>query len=368
MNGIPSILSTATAVPPLTITQDQAFEHFAKLLPDDRTRRKARLIFDHSGVRQRRMARTPAEYLADEGFAQRNRRYQETALELATRAGREALAAVRDRSRVRHLVLSTTTGLATPSLDAALALALELPATVQRTPLFGLGCASGAASLARTAALLRGDPDALALVVAVELCGHCFDPGDTSQLGIVATSLFGDGAAALVVAGSRAAASLAGADAIVPRLVDSETCLIPASGHIMGWDFLDAGFKLVLDRELPAVVKANVAKPVTALLARNGLTLERVRFPIFHPGGPRVIEAVEAGLGLPPGIAADSRAVMAEVGNLSSASVLFVLDRILRQCAPAPGDHGLVIAPGPGFSVESSLIRFERNASREPVR
>jgi alkylresorcinol/alkylpyrone synthase len=349
----PSLLATGTALPRRTVTQDEALEHFSALLPDDRARRVARQVFAHAGVRTRRTPRPPEEYLTARGFADRNRRFQEDALPLAIEAARTALVrSGADRARVRHLLLSTTTGLATPSLDAPLALALELPANVQRTPLFGLGCASGAASLARAAALLRGDPDALALVVAVELCSHCFDPLDTSPLGIVAASLFGDGAAAVVLAGSRVTSPPA------PRLIDSETALIPQSGHIMGWEFEDSGFRLVLDRELPDLAAREVAKPVLALLARNGLSLADVRFPIFHPGGPKVIEAVENGLGLPRGTAATSRAVMSEVGNLSSASVLFVLDRALAETKPEPGDVALIVAPGPGFSVECSLLRF----------
>lgn len=352
----PIIVSTSTAIPPEPTPQSVAYEHFAKVLPDDRTRRKARMIFDHAGVTTRHFSRPRAEYLELSGFGERNRRFQKDALELAIRAGKAALESTSvDRSRVRYLLLSTTTGLATPSLDAPLALALGLPASVQRMPLFGLGCASGAASIARAGALLRGDPDAVALVVAVELCGMCFDPRDSTQLGMVGAALFGDGAAAVVMAGARVPRPEGSA---LPTLVDSETRLLVGTEHIMGWTFEDEGFRLVLDRELPDVVEKNIAAPIHDLLSRNGLTLEDVRFKIFHPGGPRVIEAVERGLGLPVGTASASREVMAQVGNLSSASVLFVLDRIRRQGEPRPGDHALLIAPGPGFSVESSLLRF----------
>lgn len=352
----PIIVSTSTAVPPLATTQQVAFEHFARMLPDDKTRRKARLIFEHAGVDTRHFSRPREDYHSARGFAERNRRFQQDALALALCAARDALdASGVDRKRVRYLLLSTTTGLATPSLDAPLALALELPLDVQRIPLFGLGCASGAASLARAAALLRGDPGAVALVVAVELCGHCFDPRDDTQLGMVAAGLFGDGAAAAVMAGGSVPRA---AGAPLPTVIDTETRLLASTEHIMGWSFEDEGFRLVLDRELPAVVEKHVAAPIGTLLARHGLTLDQVKYKIFHPGGPRVIEAVERGLGLPAGTAATSREVMAEVGNLSSASVLFVLDRVRAQGDPRPGDHALLIAPGPGFSLESLLLRF----------
>jgi len=353
----PVILATATALHPQATSQEEAFEYFARVLPDDRARRKARLIFQHSGVAQRHFTRPRGEYLAARGFAERNRRYQQDALELAVRAAREAMQRSGvDRARVKHLLFSTTTGLATPSLDAPLALALELPANVQRFPLFGLGCASGAASLARAAALVRGDPGAVALVVAVELCGHCFDPGDFTPLSAVAASLFGDGAAALVMAGADVPRTSAG---VLPRVLDSETRLLPGTEHIMGWAFEDQGFRLVLDRELPEVVEKHGGGVVDALLARNGLTLDQVKHKIFHPGGPKVIEALERALGLPVGAAAVSRQVMSEVGNLSSASVLFVLDRIRTAGQPEPGDHALLMAPGPGFSIESSLLKFD---------
>lgn len=349
----PTILSTSTAIPPEPTPQKVAYEHFARVLPDDRTRRKAKLIFDHAGVETRHFSRPRTEYLEISGFGARNRRFQQDALALAIEAAKQALNGI-DTQRVRYLLLSTTTGLATPSLDAPLALALQLPASVQRIPLFGLGCASGAASLARAAALLRGDPEAIALVVAVELCGLCFDPRDDTQLGMVAAGLFGDGAAAVVMAGAKVPRPAAA----LPTILDSETRLLTGTEHIMGWSFEDEGFRLVLDRELPDVVQKNIAAPISDLLGRNGLTLADIRFKIFHPGGPRVIEAVERGLGLPVGSATTSREVMAAVGNLSSASVLFVLDRIRAQERPAPGDHALLIAPGPGFSVESSLLKF----------
>ena len=352
----PLIVSTATAVHPDATPQSEAYEYFARVLPDDRARRKAKMIFDHAGVAKRHFTRPRSDYLTARGFAERNRRFQQDALELAVRAAREAMRRSGvDVARVKHLLLSTTTGLATPSLDAPVALALELPASVQRMPLFGLGCASGAASLARAAALLRGDPEAVALVVAVELCGMCFDPSDDTQLGMVAAGLFGDGAAAVVMAGRDVPRTGTGP---LPIVLDSETRLLPATEHIMGWSFEDQGFRLVLDRDLPDVVEKNISGPIQALLARNGLKLDQVRFHIFHPGGPRVIEAVERGLGLPVGTAATSRAVMSEVGNLSSASVLFVLDRIRSSAEAKPGDHALLIAPGPGFSVESSLLKF----------
>ena len=359
----PTILATSTALPTEVTPQSVAYEHFARVLPDDRTRRKARMIFDHAGVDTRHFSRPRAEYLDLKGFGDRNRRFQQDALALAIRAARSALEQPGvDRSRVKYLILSTTTGLATPSLDAPLALAVELPPSVQRIPLFGLGCASGAASLARAAALLRGDPEALALVVAVELCGLCFDPRDDTQLGMVAAGLFGDGAAAVVMAGARVPRPAA----LLPTVLDSETRLLSGTEHIMGWSFEDEGFRLVLDRELPHVVEKNIAAPIHDLLSRNDVQLSDVRFKIFHPGGPRVIEAVERGLGLPVGSAATSRSVMAAVGNLSSASVLFVLDRVRTHDEPSAGDHALLIAPGPGFSVESSLLKFQRTTLAPP--
>jgi alkylresorcinol/alkylpyrone synthase len=363
------VIATATAVPGHVLTQEQAWERFSRLLPDDRSRRVAQNIFERSGVTRRFVTRPVEEYLEPRSFGERNRRYQTDALDLARAACLECLArAGAGTARVEHLIFATTTGLSTPSLDATLAQQLGLPARVQRLPLFGLGCAGGAASLARAAALLAGRPHAMALVVCVELCGHCFDPADRSPLAAVATSLFGDGAAAVLVGG--AGAVVAGGDrhaspAAVPppvlaRVVDTEARLLPGTQHIMGWEFEERGFRLVLSRELPALLAREARAPVGDLLDRNGLSLEDVRFLIIHPGGPRVLDSVEAGLDLPAGSLAVSRSVMAAVGNLSSASVLFVLDHVLRHERPACGDFGLVLAPGPGFGFEAALLSFSR--------
>jgi alkylresorcinol/alkylpyrone synthase len=352
----PAILGCETALPAYPCPQSDAWERFAPLLSDPAERRKARAIFRNSGVRQRHLIHPSTEYLTARGFGARNRLYQDAALKLALEAARGALGrAAIDPAVVTHLVVATTTGLATPSLDALMVHPLGLRATVQRVPLFGLGCAGGAGSLSRAASLVANDPDGVALVVCAEVCSACFDPADTSPLGAVAASLFGDGAAAMVIGrGPRAATP-----GPVPRVIESVTHLWPDTRHVMGWEFEDDGFRLVLSRDLPEVLVARVAGPVSALLSRHGVSLPDVRFLVVHPGGPRVIDAIEASLALSPGRLAATRATLAEVGNLSSASVLFVLARVLATERPAPGDLALVLAPGPGFALEASLLSFE---------
>ncbi len=256
-------------------------------------------------------------------------------------------------SDVGHLVFVTTTGVATPSLDARLVQRLGLPPSVKRTPMFGLGCLAGAAGLARASDALRAFPDEVAVLLSVELCSLTLQPDDLSIPNVVATGLFGDGAAAVVLGGG-ARAPRAGA----PRVVATRSVFYPDTGWVMGWDVVDSGFKIVLSAKVPEVVQERIGADVDAFLAGHGLGRRDVRHWIAHTGGPRVLEAFRAGLGLPEGALARSWASLREVGNLSSASVLFVLGDHLAAAEARPGELGVLAAMGPGFAAELVLLRW----------
>ena len=309
-------------------------------------------VFVNAGVETRSLGFPLDYYFAGHGFGRRNRDYQELGLALGERAIREALArAGLDPADVGHLVFVTTTGLATPSLDAILAGRLGLPARVARTPLFGAGCAGGAVGVAKAADGLRGRPDSVAVVLSVELCGQTFLAHDRRKANVVASALFGDGAAAAVLVGSARAAGSPGLD-----VVDSRSELLPGSLDLMGWDFVDEGFRLLLSPRIPAEAKTTIAPRIAAYACEGDD--EPVAHWLLHPGGPRVLDGLAAGLGLDDGDLRWSRDVLRRQGNLSSATVLVALADFLEGAAPAEGDRAMLAAVGPGFAIEATRLRW----------
>jgi alkylresorcinol/alkylpyrone synthase len=238
-----------------------------------------------------------------------------------------------------------------PSLDAYLANALPLALHVKRLPVTELGCAAGAAALARAFDYLRAFPAHQVLVVAVELPSLTFQVHDLSAANIVSSALFGDGAAAVLLQG--------GACAGKSRIVATESILFPHTTDLMGFDLKDSGLHIVLSAEIPEVVCAAVPELVEQFLDRQGLAIYDVRHFLLHPGGRRVIDGLAQGLGLLPHHTQVSRTILRDYGNLSSASVLFILDRFLTTETPEAGDWGLLLAFGPGFSAELVLLRWE---------
>jgi len=342
----------ATALPPHVVPQSLARTAYSMLFAGTPAATHLEALFDHSGVEKRHFAFPPTYYLSGKSFDQRNSDYVDKSLELAEGAARECLgqAGVRP-DQIDHLLLTTTTGLATPSLDALLAPRLGLPAGVRRWPLFGLGCAGGAGALVRADEVLRGHPDQRALVVSVELCGQTFTPKARNPVDAVGGALFGDGAAAVLLAGEAT-------EAAGPRIVATRSMLFEDSRHIMGWRFTSDGMRLVLSQEVTELVRQRFRPMAEEFLSENQLGLDDIAHWILHPGGRRIIEAYQEALGRVEGALAWTRNSLAKVGNLSSASVLFVLEDVLQQGAPKPGDRAFLAAPGPGFGVEMLVLAW----------
>ena len=295
----------------------------------------------------------PAYYFADLPFKRRNADFFRHAESLARRALESAL----DKAGVpveelTHLFSVTTTGLMTPSLDAHLAQAMPLRRTIKRTPLFGVGCAGGAVALSRAYEYLRGHPKETVAVLSVELCSLTFLPKDGTMTQLVAAALFGDGAACAILCGEKAPAAARAKLAFV----DNESVLIPDSLHVMGWDFGSDGMRLVLSNDAPSIVERNLEEALSPLLARHGVCVDELRPLILHPGSARILDACERAMGLPEGSADLSRAFLKRHGNLSSASVLFILADALAQPEKSVG-WGLLAALGPGFACEALLVK-----------
>jgi len=351
----PEILSVGRSLPPNHVDQETLIaalsahwgrQHFN----GDRLAQIHRAAM----VGGRHLALPLADYAALGGFGRRNEAFLRVGLDVGEAAIRAGLAraglAPRD---VGHLFFVTVTGVSTPSLDARLVNRLGLPPSVKRTPIFGLGCLAGAAGLARASDALRAFPDEVAVLLSVELCSLTLQPDDLSVPNVVATGLFGDGAAAVILGGGARAGRANG-----PRVVATRSVFYPDTEWVMGWDVVDTGFKVLLSAKVPEVVEARVGADVDAFLADHGLARGDVRHWIAHTGGPRVLEAFRAALALPEAALARSWASLREVGNLSSASVLFVLGDHLEAAEARPGELGLLAAMGPGFAAELVLLRW----------
>lgn len=300
----------------------------------------------------RHLALPLEDYAELKSFAARNDAWRREAVELGARALEEALArAGLGVGDVDHLYFVTVTGLATPSIDALLVNRLGLRPDIKRTPIFGLGCVGGAAGLTRASDVLRAFPGETAVLLSVELCSLTLQRQDLSVANIIASGLFGDGAAAVVLRGGERPGQ-------GPRVLATRSVFYPDTERVMGWDFLDSGFKVVLSAKVPALVSDKVRGNVDEFLASQGLTRASITHWLAHTGGPRVLEAFESALELPEAALRRSWASLREVGNLSSASVLFVLGSLLDSGEARPGDHGLLMAMGPGFCAELVLLRW----------
>ena len=307
-------------------------------------------------VSGRHLALPLAAYRDLRTFAARNDAWTAAAVDLGELAVRDALArAGLSPSDVDHLVFVTTSGIATPSIDARLVDRVGLRLDVRRSPLFGLGCAGGAAGLSRASDLLAATPGGVAVLLSVELCSLTLQRDDLSIPNIIASGLFGDGAAAVVLTGGERGPEGPGAG---PAIVASASSFYPGTERVLGWDVVDSGFKVVLSARVPDVVRENVARDVDAFLAARGLDRSAIRHWIAHTGGPRVLQAFEGALSLPESALARSWKSLREIGNLSSASVLFVLGELLASGEPAKGDRGLLLAMGPGFCSELVLLEW----------
>ena len=310
-------------------------------------------FFRHVGVKQRYLALPAEEYRHLTGLEAKNRAWLSCAMPLAERAVRGALAQAGLEARDVAMVMSTTvTGIAVPSLEARLMNRMPFSPDVKRVPLFGLGCMAGAAGLARASEYLRAFPDQAALFFAVELCSLTLQRGDASVANLISGGLFGDGAAAVVLVGAEH--PLARRHGV--RVVDSLSRFFPNTERAMGWDVVDGGFKIVLGREVPAIAREAVPELVDSLLARRGLVRGDVAHWIAHPGGPAVMEGMRVGLGLSAEQLEPTRRSLEQIGNLSSASVLFLLDEFARG-RPRRGEHALLLAMGPAFSAEGVLLQ-----------
>jgi alkylresorcinol/alkylpyrone synthase len=351
------IAAVTPALPENSYPQQMITDAFAEVvLPAGADRRVLDRLHAATGVQTRHLALPLEQYPRLRDFGAANDVFIEVAVELGTRAISEALASVGlTGSDVDLLVATSVTGVAAPSLDARLVPRLGLRTDVKRLPIFGLGCVAGAAGIARLHDYLRGDPDGVAVLLSVELCSLTIQRDDASMANLVASGLFGDGAAAVVMVGERRAESMGLRG---PKVMATRSRFYAETERVMGWDIGSTGFRIVLDASVADVVEAHIGDDLDDFLGGHDLKTTDIARWVAHPGGPKVLEALQRAARLPAEALAPAWRCLARVGNLSSASVLHVLADTLDGPQPEPGEPGVLLAMGPGFCAELVLLRW----------
>ena len=306
-------------------------------------------------VKNRHLAMPVEAYLSLHNFTERNRAYGEIALSLGELCVSNLLNKCNiDAKSISQLMFTTVTGLAVPSIDAQLMNRIPFSTHLKRVPIFGLGCIAGAAGISRAADYLKGHPRDGVILLAIELCSLTIQKEDISMANFVGSGLFGDGAAAVLMVGDEHPL----AQNAKTQVVATQSDFYPNTEHVMGWKIGTSGFKLILSAEVPHVAEHILPGSVINFLGKHELSISDIDHWISHPGGPKVITAIEKGLGLSSDALALSRESLGDIGNLSSASVLAIFEKTLIKRKPQKNARGLLLAMGPGFCSEMVLLSW----------
>jgi len=350
---VTTLAGVHAVLPPYRYPQGELTSAFSELcLGSQANRALVERLHASAQVSSRHLVLPLEQYAAIPGFRESNDLFIEHAVKLGAAALTGALQRAGIEAGQVDLVISTTvTGIAVPSVEARIAQLVGLRADVKRVPLFGLGCVAGAAGLARLHDYLTGHPDEVGALLSVELCSLTVQRDDSSVANLVASGLFGDGAAAVVGVGANRPEP-------GPRVVDSRSRLYPGTERALGMDVGPGGLRIVLDAQVPSIVKQHFGDDIRSFLAAHSLKVDEVGAWVAHPGGPKVIEAIEAELGLPGDPLELTWRSLDQVGNLSSSSVLHVLRDTLDKRSLTPGTPGMLMAMGPGFCSELVLLEW----------
>ncbi|WP_088007427.1 type III polyketide synthase [Indiicoccus explosivorum] len=351
---MPYIRNVATANAPYKVDQQQTVEVVRNLFGSQFADIERLLkVFDNGEIESRYFA-APLDWFEQErGLEEKNGRYVDQAVEMGSDAVMRSLAKARlSPDDIDAFIFVSSSGMATPTIDARIMNKLAFPPHVKRIPLWGLGCAGGAAGISRAHDFCLAYPEATVLVLCIELCSLTFQRQDLSKSNLIGTSLFADGAACALVSGDRTA----GADGFFIR--DTQSTLMPESEEVMGWDVKDGGLHVVFSRDIPSIIENWLKPNVDGFLDSIGKTGADIDHFIAHPGGKKVLAAYEKALDISREKTAVSREVLTRFGNMSSPTVLYVLKEFMEQ-EPADGTNGLLTALGPGFSSELVWLEWE---------
>jgi alkylresorcinol/alkylpyrone synthase len=347
------ILSAATAFPThkysqRTLLEALAFEWGSKL----ENRKMLERLWANVGVEERYLSLPLTSYYGLNTFGQNNDAWMKAAEELGSTAICGALARAHKKIEdIRALFFVSITGICSPSIDARLVNRMGLPLNVKRTPIFGLGCVGGAAGISRAADYVRAYPDQIAVLLSVELCSFTLQRNDLSIANQISAGLFGDGAAAVVIGGSEV-------EGAGPEIIDTCSSFYPETEEVMGWSISEKGFKIVLSPDVPGVIMKYLGRDVDSFLGSHNLSRADIGSWVVHTGGPKILQATQSALGIESSAISMSWEALRTMGNLSSASVLAVLEMTTTRARPAPGTWSILAAMGPGFCSELVLLRW----------
>jgi len=313
-------------------------------------------VFDNSGIEERNFC-IPIEFFQkDNPFSLKNNLFREIALKKSIELIKENISETGLKlDEITDIIFINTTGLSTPSLDASIVNSLKMNPNINRYPIWGLGCAGGVSGIAKANMIAKSNPNAIVLVIAAELCSLTFRRNDLSKSNFVATSLFSDGIASIIVAGDKSSNRFDIKFDV--EILSSQSRLYYDSEDVMGWEFLDDGFKVVFSKDIPTIVRDNVKPDIESFLRNNGIGISDIENFIAHPGGAKVIQAYIDSLGLNTDKVFNSREILRKFGNMSSVSVLYVLEKFLSD--GFTDGYGLLISLGPGFSSEMCLLKMK---------
>ncbi|GIW47150.1 MAG: putative chalcone synthase [Deltaproteobacteria bacterium] len=347
------IVAVGTANPPYRLHQDEIKEYINQMLSHSRDDLKKLIsAFDNSTVEIRHFVQPKEWFNQLHSFRERNEVYIKHASNLSVEAICRCFKKAR-YTKPDHIVFVSTTGIATPSIDAIIINKLRLDNHIKRTPIWGLGCVGGAVGLSRAFEYTTAFPNSLVLLVTLEICSLAFHKDDLSKSHIIATALFSDGAAAALIAGEKNVLFSLGNI----RIVGSFSTTYYDTLDIMGWDIEESGFKVIFSKDIPAIVRKHIRNNVEEFISRYNLGIDKIKHFIVHPGGPKVLKAYEDALGISEEALVYSYRVLRMHGNMSSSTVLYVLNEFIENKNYKPGEYGLISALGPGFT--SELLLFQ---------
>ncbi|MFA9558442.1 type III polyketide synthase [Evansella sp. AB-rgal1] len=360
---MPAIVSVSTCKPPYEITQKET-EQVVKGLFKDRYPNIDKLlsIFNNGQIEKRNFV-VPKEWFETEHFfEEKNTLFIQESVRLGTEAVKrcldnEALSRTVQEEEIDAIIFVTSSGLATPTIDARIMNKLPFSSHTKRIPLWGLGCAGGAAGLSRAYEYCRAFPNAKVLVLCIELCSITFQRNDSRKSNLVGTSLFADGVACSLVVGDEVMVDDKLVNVFVPYILDTQSTLMPNSENVMGWDIQDDGLHVIFSRDIPTIIEKWLKPNVDEFLQRSSLGIDSIQHFVAHPGGKKVLQAYEASLGFSSDVTSISRNVLIENGNMSSPTVMYVLKETMG-IHPKKGEVGMIAALGPGFSSELLLVEW----------
>ncbi|WP_461451396.1 type III polyketide synthase [Mucilaginibacter sp.] len=350
---MPSITAVSKIELPFKISQQEVKEQ-AQLMFSVNFPQTNRLIFafDNTEIKTRNFCKPLSYYTSTTTFEERNLEYINTSLEYSVQAVEDVIKKSGIKKEdITDILFVSTSGLATPSMDALIINKMRLNPNIRRMPLWGLGCGGGVSGMAKANAMAAADPNAVVLLVAVELCSLTLIKSDYSKSNFIGSSLFSDGIAAVIIKGDNH-----GKDEAVTYF-DSSSKLYYDSLDVMGWEFQDTGFKVLFSKDIPSFINEHVLEDITAFLNKHDLKLSDIKNFIFHPGGKKVLDAYTNALAVEGDFLQKTREVMNDNGNMSSVTVLYVLEKFLEQ--GYEDGYGLMMAMGPGFSSEMVLVKMK---------